>query len=412
MSHFEHVIRPVSDLIGYAKNARTHSPQQVSQIAASIKEFGFTNPLLIDETNGIIAGHGRVLGAKKAGMRDVPCIIVTGLTETQKRALVLADNQLTLNGGWDTDTLVEELGILVSEGFDVSGIVGFSDEDLAKLIGGGTGTGLTDEDAIPEPPVHPVSQPGDVWILGRHRLVCGDSTDALVVEKCLNGVTPHLMVTDPPYGVAYDPAWRGKALKDGAKRAEGMVSNDGQADWREAWALFPGEVAYVWHGMLHSGEVVESLSAADFEVRAEIIWVKNRHVLSRGHYHPQHESCWYAVKKGGTGHWAGDRKQTTVWQIDHMKSDTGHGTQKPVEAMRRPVLNNSSPGHAVYEPFNGSGTTVMACESTGRCAHAIEIDPTYVDVAVKRWSEFTGLDAVHEETGKTFAEMALERPFE
>jgi DNA modification methylase len=374
MSHFEHVIRPVSDLIGYAKNARTHSPQQVSQIAASIKEFGFTNPLLIDETNGIIAGHGRVLGAKKAGMRDVPCIIVTGLTETQKRALVLADNQLTLNGGWDTDTLVEELGILVSEGFDVSGIVGFSDEDLAKLIGGGTGTGLTDEDAIPEPPVHPVSQPGDVWILGRHRLVCGDSTDALVVEKCLNGVTPHLMVTDPPYGVAYDPAWRGKALKDGAKRAEGMVSNDGQADWREAWALFPGEVAYVWHGMLHSGEVVESLSAADFEVRAEIIWVKNRHVLSRGHYHPQHESCWYAVKKGGTGHWAGDRKQTTVWQIDHMKSDTGHGTQKPVEAMRRPVLNNSSPGHSVYEPFNGSGTTIMACESTGRCARCFHRD--------------------------------------
>jgi DNA modification methylase len=163
--------------------------------------------------------------------------------------------------------------------------------------------------------------------------------------------------------------------------------------------------------MLHSGEVVESLSAADFEVRAEIIWVKNRHVLSRGHYHPQHESCWYAVKKGGTGHWAGDRKQTTVWQIEHAKSDTGHGTQKPVEAMRRPVLNNSSPGHAVYEPFSGSGTTIIACESTGRCAHAIELDPVYVDVAVKRWAEFTGLDAVHEETGKTFAEMAEGRPF-
>jgi DNA modification methylase len=411
MPHFEHTIRPISELIPYAKNSRLHSDHQIAVIAGAMKEFGFTNPVLIDEAGGIIAGHGRIMAARKLKMKDVPCIVVPGLSDTQRRALVISDNRSAELATWDNEMLAMELGDLAADGFDLAGIVGFSDEDLAKLIGGGVGSGLTDEDAVPEPPAHPVSQIGDVWIMGRHRLVCGDSTDALVSEKCLSGVKPHLMVTDPPYGVAYDPAWRGKALNDGAKRAEGAVSNDGKADWREAWALFPGDVAYVWHGMLHSGEVVDSLAAMGFEVRAEIVWVKGRHVLSRGHYHPQHESCWYAVKKGGTGHWAGDRKQTTIWQIDHARSETGHGTQKPVEAMRRPVLNNSSAGHAVYEPFSGSGTTIIACETAGRSCHAIEIDPQYVDVAVKRWQDFTGLAAVLDESGKTFAEVSEERPF-
>ncbi len=412
MSHYEHAVRPIADLIPYAKNSRLHSDYQISIIAGAMKEFGFTNPVLIDEAGGIIAGHGRVQAARRLNLQEVPCIIVPGLSETQKRALVLSDNRSAELATWDNEMLAMELGDLISDGFDVAGLVGFSDDDLAKLIGGGTGTGLTDEDAVPEPPVHPVSVLGDVWRLGKHRLVCGDSTDALVVDKCLNGVTPHLMVTDPPYGGNYDPAWRGKKLNDGRIRAEGAVSNDGNADWREAWSLFPGEVAYVWHGMLHSGAVVDSLTAADFEIRAEIVWFKNRHVLSRGHYHSQHESCWYAVKRGGTGHWSGDRKQTTVWQIEHAKSDTGHGTQKPVEAMRRPVLNNSNPGHAVYEPFCGSGTTIMACETTGRCCVAIEIDPKYVDVSVKRWQEYSGESTTHEGTGKTFAEMAEERPLD
>ena len=244
----------------------------------------------------------------------------------------------------------------------------------------------------------------------RHRIICGDSTDADTVAKCLNGVNPHLMVTDPPYGVEYDASWRAKVGVNKNKGKMGVVSNDDRADWLEAWVLFPGDVAYVWHGALHAATVADSLEAAGFNVRSQIIWAKDRLVLSRGDYHWQHEPCWYAVKKTGKGHWAGDRKQTTVWRIN-ARDDSGHGhsTQKPVECMKRPIENNSSPGQAVYEPFSGSGTTIIAGEMTGRSIHAIELSPAYVDVAVKRWQAFTGLDAIHEETGQTFATMLANR---
>lgn len=217
------------------------------------------------------------------------------------------------------------------------------------------------------------------------------------------------MVTDPPYGVEYDPGWRGKALKDGAKRAEGKVSNDERADWREAWALFPGDVAYVWHDGASSGVVAESLTACDFEIRSQIIWAKTRHALGRGHYHWQHEPAYYAVRKGANGHWNGDRSQTTLWTIDHIKSDTGHGTQKPVECMKRPIENNSSPGQAIYEPFSGSGTTIQACEMTGRICYAMEINPAYVDVCIKRWQQFSGKAAVLDGDGRTFEQIDDER---
>ena len=212
-----------------------------------------------------------------------------------------------------------------------------------------------------------------------------------MVEQVLAGVRPHLMVTDPPYGVDYDPAWRNAALAAAAPQRTGKVLNDHRADWREAWALFPGEVAYVWHGALHAATVAESLTACGFDIRAQIIWAKERLVMGRGHYHWQHEPCWYAVR-GRTGHWSGDRKQTTLWQIASRGQDaeTTHGTQKPVECMRRPIENNSSPGQAVYEPFCGSGTTLIAAEMAGRACHAIELSPAYVDVAVLRWQAFTG----------------------
>ena len=243
-----------------------------------------------------------------------------------------------------------------------------------------------------------------------HRIVCGDCTDADTVSKCLNGVAPHLMVTDPPYGVEYDPSWREKAGVAGGDYAKGKVLNDDNADWREAWALFPGDVAYVWHAGLFAGVVGESLIATKFKLRSQIIWDKGQMVLSRGDYHWQHEPCWYAVRESKTGHWASDRKQVTVWQIDKpRKSETGHGTQKPVECMKRPIENNSSPGQAVYEPFSGSGTTIIAGEITGRSIHAIELDPTYVDVAVKRWQEFTGKQATLEDDGRSFADVAAER---
>ncbi|MBX6382092.1 MAG: site-specific DNA-methyltransferase [Microbispora sp.] len=412
-SFYEHRIVAVADLVPYARNARTHSDAQVAQIAASIREFGFTNPVLIDETGGLIAGHGRLLAARKLGMAEVPAVVVAGLSKAQQRALILADNKLALNAGWDDDLLKLELGDLKDEGFDL-GLTGFDGDELAALLMDGA-EGLTDpDDAPPAPPV-PVSELGDVWVMGAHRIVCGDCTDPLVVEKALNGVKPHLMVTDPPYGVKYDPAWRNDATQAGrgkgapSGRAVGKVLNDDKADWREAWALFPGDVAYVWHGALHAAAVAESLTACGFELRAQIIWDKARHVISRGHYHWKHEPCWYAVRRNGTAHWSGDRSQMTVWAIPHAKSDTGHGTQKPVEAMKRPIENNSSPGQAVYEPFSGSGTTLIACQITGRCCHAIELNPAYVDVAVKRWQDFTGQAAVLEGDGRTFAEIEAER---
>jgi DNA modification methylase len=394
--------RPVSGLIPYARNARTHSDAQVAQIAASIREWGWTTPVLVDEAGGLIAGHGRVLAARKLGIAEVPVMVARGWSEAQKRAYILADNKLALNAGWDQELLRVELLDLRDINADLS-LTGFNDDELAALLVDGT-EGLTDPDAVPEVPVEPVSQVGDVWILGRHRLVCGDSTDATVVAKVLNGIRPHLMVTDSPYGVEYDPGWRNRAGLSTTRRT-GKVENDDRADWREAWALFPGEVAYVWHGALHAAAVAESLEACGFEIRAQIVWAKDRLVLGRGHYHWQHEPCWYAVK--GTGHWAGDRKQTTLWQIASRGQDTEtvHGTQKPVECMRRPIENNSSPGQAVYEPFSGSGTTIIAAEMTGRACHAVELSPAYVDVAVKRWQDFTGQQAVLDGDGRPFHEI-------
>jgi DNA modification methylase len=402
----------VSELIPYARNARTHSDAQVAQIAASIREFGFTNPVLTDGARGVIAGHGRLLAARKLGMTEVPTIELSHLTAAQRRAYVLADNKLALNAGWDDDLLRLELGELRDEGFDLC-LTGFELDELGKLLIDTT-DGLTDPDDVPEVPEQPVSRVGDVWLLGRHRLACGDCTDPEVVAQALNGVRPHLMVTDPPYGVAYDPAWRNTALEGSTTRRTGKVLNDHRADWREAWALFPGDVAYVWHGALHATTVAESLLACGFDIRAQIIWAKDRLVLGRGHYHWQHEPCWYAVRDGAKGHWSGDRTQTTLWQITNRGQDaeTVHGTQKPVACMRRPIENNSSPGQAVYEPFSGSGTTLIAAEMAGRACHAVELSPAYVDVAVARWEAFTGEKAVLAGSGWTRAQVAAERGVE
>jgi DNA modification methylase len=397
---------PVASLIPYARNARTHSEAQVAQIAASIREFGFTNPVLVDGERGVIAGHGRLMAARKLGMDEVPVIELSHLTPAQKRAYILADNKLALNAGWDEDLLRIELGDLKLDGFDL-GLTGFGEDEIGRILIDAS-DGLTDPDQVPEVPVDPVSRPGDLWVLGRHRLICGDATKAATVARVLGGVKPHLMVTDPPYGVQYDPEWRNRAGLSSTART-GKVENDDRADWREAWALFPGDVAYVWHGALHATTVAESLVASGFEIRSQIIWAKDRLVLSRGHYHWMHEPCWYAVR--GIGHWAGDRKQTTLWQIASTGQDaeTVHGTQKPVECMRRPIENNSSPGQAVYEPFSGSGTTIIAAEMTGRCCHAVELSPAYVDVAVLRWQAFTGQEAVLETDGRCFDAVAAER---
>jgi DNA modification methylase len=389
----DHVERwPLQRLVPFARNARTHSSSQVDQISASMREWGWTNPILVDEQGTIIAGHGRVEAAKKLGLSEAPVMIAAGWSEAKKRAYVIADNQLALNAGWNEEMLEAELSDLQELAFDLD-LIGFDAKDLSRLLGP---DGAVDgEDDVPEVPETPISRPGDLWLLGSHRLLCGDATHKDDVQRLLGSVRPHLMVTDPPYGVEYDPSWRNDVTTSQTRRT-GKVLNDDRADWREAWALFRGDVAYVWHGALHATTVAESLIASGFDIRSQIIWTKERLVLSRGHYHWQHEPCWYAVRTGGNGAWSGDRKQTTVWPISSKAQDaeTVHGTQKPVECMRRPMLNNSSIGQAVYEPFMGSGTTLIAAETCQRMCFGIELNPAYVDVAVQRWQHLTGEKAV------------------
>jgi len=349
-----------------------------------------------------------VLAARKLGMVEVPTIDLAHLTAAQRRAYVLADNKLALNAGWDPELLRLEMADLREMAFDLS-LVGFGEAEQAAVLD--RTEGLTDPDDLPDPPAHPISEPGDLWLLGRHRLLCGDCTVATDVERLLAGAAPHLMVTDPPYGVNYDAAWRSdRRLSIGHAVAVGKVENDDRADWREAWALFPGDVAYVWHGGVHAGTVGDSLVACGFALRSQLIWNKDNIVISRGHYHYKHEPCWYAVRKGTTGHWSGDRKQSSVWDIPKpLKSETGHSTQKPAECMRRPIENNSLAGDAVYEPFSGSGTTIIAAEMTGRRCLAIEIAPAYCDVAVRRWQDFTGEKAMLDGDGRDFDQIAAER---
>ena len=393
---------PVDRLIPYARNARTHTDDQVAQIAASIAEFGWTSPILVSGTGVIIAGHARLAAARKLQMSEVPVIVLDYLTETQRRALVLADNKLALNAGWDEELLRIELESLKEDGFDLD-VVGFSDEELEELLADPEGTreGLTDEDAVPEEPETPVTRAGDLWILGEHRLLCGDATVTTDVERLLNGVSPVLMVTDPPYGVEYDPGWRAKAGVNKNRSKLGRVQNDNRSDWREAWALFLGDVLYVWHAGRHAATVQQSIEACGFEIRSQIIWAKDRFALSRGNYHWQHEPCWYAVRNNA--HWNGDRSQSTLWHIKAREDDGhGHGTQKPVECFRRPMLNNSAPGQVVYDPFLGSGTSIIAAETTGRICYGLEINPAYCDLILTRWQNFTGKVTTLESDGRTF----------
>lgn len=411
----------VDRLVPYANNARTHSEAQVAQIAASIEHWGWTIPILVDETGLLIAGHGRVLAARRLGLTEVPVMFARGWSEEKKRAYTLADNKLALNADWDPELLRLELGSLRSMDADL-GLLGFSEAELAGLMGDNSRD--VDPEDTPEPLPIPISAAGDIWLLGRHRLACGDCTDPDTVQRALNGAKPHLMVTDPPYGVDYDPDWRNRSVRsDGTvfgARAVGTVRNDDRADWSAAWALFPGDAAYVWHGGLRSVIVAESLMASGFQIRSQIIWEKQHFIIGRGHYHWQHEPCWYVVRKGAAARWVGDRKQSTVWQIhaqigwesarpNNPDKASGHGTQKPVECMRRPIENNSQPRDVVYEPFSGSGTTIIAAEMTERACRAVEINPIYVDVAVRRWENFAGKQATLEASGQTLAEVAAER---
>jgi len=313
-----------------------------------------------------------------------------------------------LNAAWDEDLLRTEVSALDGLGLDLK-LLSFSDKELGLLLAPASTPGESDpDDEAPPPPAEPVNALGDVWLLGRHRLVCGDCTDPETVALALHGARPHLMVTDPPCGVEYDAGWRNESMpakndpegwRDGNGRAVGAVRNDDRADWREAWALFRGDVAYVWHAAAFTHVVAESLIATGLEIRSQIIWAKNQFVISRGHYHGHHEPCWYVVRKGATGH-SGDRTQSTLWQIDKpRKSDTGQ--QKPIDYMPARSKKTACPAKRSTSR-SGSGTTIIACEMTVRTCLALEIEPAYVDVTVKRWQTFTGRRAVRAEAGEPF----------
>ena len=392
----------------YENNPRIND-HAVEPLAKMIQKFGFRVPILAKSDGTLIDGHLRLKAARHLGLTTVPVLLADDMSDADIKAFRIAVNQAATLAEWDFVKLNIEVGELKLADFDIS-ILAFDSFELKDIYSAGEpADGSADPEEAPEPPSTPVSKLGDVWILGDHRLVCGDCTVPETVALALDGGKPHLMVTDPPYGVEYDASWRkDRGVNNGG--AFGAVLNDDRADWHEAWALFPGDVAYVWHAGLRANSAFDSMVAAGFEMRAQIIWAKQVLVMGRGHYHFQHEPCWYAVRKGSSGHWSGDRKQSTLWQIDKpQKSETGHSTQKPVECMRRPIENNSKPGDLVYEPFSGSGTTIIAAEISSRKCRAIELNPAYVDVAVRRWQDFSGKTAVHAETGQTFAQVASQR---
>lgn len=375
----------------YDKNPRDNAAA-VDAVAKSIEQFGFRVPIVVDADGVIIAGHTRLKAATKLGLAHVPVHVAADLSADQARALRVADNKTGELATWNNDLLAIELKALEVAGFTLVDF-GFSTADIDAIFAPPPNTGLVDADDVPPKPAKATTKLGDLWHLGRHRLVCGDSRDPAAVAKLLDGQRPGIMVTDPPYGVEYDPSWRAKAGLNKNRKKMGVVSNDDNADWTEAWALFTGDVAYVYHAGLFASVVQHSLEASGFEMRSQIVWAKDRMALSRGDYHWQHEPCWYAVRAGATGGRTDDRTQTTLWQIPAREDGGhGHGTQKPVECMERPIRNHNF--DLVYDPFSGSGTTVIACERLGRTCFAMELDALYCDVIVQRWEKFTGKKAV------------------
>lgn len=395
----------IDALIPYARNSRTHSDAQVAQIAASIKEFGFTNPVLIDAGGGIIAGHGRVLAARKLGLSEVPCIRLEHLTDAQKRAYVIADNRLALNSGWDMEMLKVEFADLQELGFDLE-LTGFDLDEIKELLAPVGTEGLTDPDDAPPLPENPRTRPGDIWVMGKHRLLCGDSTSVSDLEKLTEGQLVDMWLTDPPYNVAYE----------GGTKEKLTIKNDEMGDeqfrqfLRDAYTaadtvMKPGAVFYIWHADSEGYNFRGAARDAGWTVRQCLIWKKSSLVMGRQDYHWKHEPCLYGWKEGASHLWAADRKQTTILEFEKPSRNGEHPTMKPVALFEYQLLNNTKGGDQVLDSFGGSGTTLIAAEKNGRVARIMELDPKYCDVIVRRWQDFTGKIATHAETGEPFAEV-------
>lgn len=431
----EIVYKKTADLIPYVNNSRTHSEEQVQQVASSIKEFGFTNPILIDHDDGIIAGHGRLQAAQKLGLDEIPTITLFGLSEAQKKAYVIADNQLALNAGWDLDTLKNEVDRLTELDFDID-LLGFDDDFLISLTTEQMDEGLTDEDDVPEAPDDPVAVEGDIWLLGSHRLMCGDSTSIDAVEKLMNGTKADMIFTDPPYNVNYEG---GTGMK---------IQNDNMGDSQFRAFLYDafttaytvtkaGRPIYIAHADSEGYNFRGAMQEAGWLLKQCIVWVKNSMVMGRQDYQWQHEPILYGWKDGEAHKWYGnfdkktvidddidvkkmDKKQlvqlinkmrnknkTTVVREDKPHKNDIHPTMKPVGLVQQFINNSSREEDIILDLFGGGGSTLIAAQKLNRTAHLMELDPKYIDVIIRRWQDYTGLEAKLESTGESYNDKYL-----
>jgi DNA modification methylase len=398
---------PIGRLLPYARNARTHSDEQVAQVAASIVEFGWTNPILVTENGTIIAGHARLAAARKLQMDQVPVIVLDHLTETQRRALVLADNKLAMNAGWDEDMLRVEMKSLEQDGFNLD-VVGFSDAEVEELLRDPeeTGDGLTDEDAVPDQYAKVVTVPGDVWILGDHRLLCGDATHMADVEKVLAGGLADMTFCDPPYNVDYEGKTARK-LKIGNDALAGKFYEFLRDASANLLAVTKGTV-YMCMSSSELHTLYQAFTDAGGHWSTFVIWAKHHFTLGRSDYQRMYEPILYGWREGTDHFWCGARDQGDVWFIKRPMANLEHPTMKPVELVERAVRNSSKTRDTILDPFAGSGTTVIACEKAGRQARVIELEPRYCDVAIRRWQEYSGGVARHADSGRAFADLAAE----
>ena len=402
---------PTDQLIPYARNARTHTDEQVAQIAGSIAEFGFVNPVLVGEDKVIIAGHGRLLAAQRLGLSEVPVIVLDHLNETQRRALVLADNQISANAGWNDELLSLELSDLASDEFDLS-LLGFTEDALNELLNNSNDPGLVDEDAVPEVEPNPVSQLGDVWQLGNHRVMCGDATSAEAMSALMDGQMADMVFTDPPYNVDY-----GNAAKDTRQTKDRRILNDNLGD--AFYDFLHGamiQMLSVTKGALYvsmSSSELDTLQKAFRDAGGKwstfIIWAKNTFTLGRADYQRQFEPILYGWKEGNDHFWCGARDQGDVWFINKPNKNDLHPTMKPVELVERAIRNSSKSQDIVLDAFGGSGTTIIACEKTGRYGRVLELDPKYVDVIIKRWQDYSGSMATRVVDGMKFNDLAVSK---
>jgi DNA modification methylase len=413
MTDLQVVRWPVDRLLPYARNARTHSDEQVAQIAASIAEFGWTNPILAGGDGVVIAGHARLQAARKLRMTEVPVIVLDHLTEAQRRALVIADNRLALNAGWDEEMLRLELDALREDDFNLE-LLGFADDEIEALLAEADTEikGQTEDDAVPETPETAVTMPGDVWLLGDHRLLCGDATQIDAVEKVLAGGLADMVFTDPPYNVNY-----GATMKDKLRGKKRKIANDNLGDGFEQFLRDAcTNILTVTKGAVYicmSSSELHTLQKAFRDAGGHwstfVIWAKNTFTMGRSDYQRQYEPILYGWKEGSDHFWCGARDQGDVWFVKKPVSNDLHPTMKPVELVERAIRNSSKSRDTILDPFGGSGSTLIGCEKAGRQARLIELEPKYCDVIVRRYQEFSGKEATLEADGRRFADLAAER---